>query len=140
MPLGGQAVPHGHAGLSGKLLDVVLGKAAELDAVIHAAENAGGVLDGLLLAHLRRTRIEVGDAHAQVHAADLEGAAGARGGLLEQQDDVLALEVAVRVPVRLRSLKFLESLSRYSISSVVKSSRRRKLRPERLTPMWAPFT
>ena len=110
MPLSGQAVPHGHAGLSSELLDVVLGKAAELDAVIHATENAGGVLDGLLLAHLRRTRIEVGDAHAQIHAADLEGAAGTSGGLLEKQNDVLALEIAVRNASALHVLEVLGEL------------------------------
>ena len=105
MPEVGEAVPHRHAGLGGELLDVLLGEATELDAVVHAAEHAGGVLDGLLLAHLRAARIEVGHAHAEVHGADLEGAAGARGGLLEQQDDVLALEVAVRGA---RALEILE--------------------------------
>ena len=64
----GQAVPHRHAGVGGQLLDDLLGEAAVLDAVVHAAEHAGGVLDGLLLAHLGAAGIEVGDAHAQVHA------------------------------------------------------------------------
>ena len=91
-----QAVPHGNTGLLGEFLDNLLVGATILDAVVHTAEHAGGILDGLLLAHLRRTGIEIGHTHAEVHGTDLEGAAGARGGLFKQQDDVLALEVAVR--------------------------------------------
>ena len=74
------------------------------------AENAGGVLDGLLLAHLGGTGIKVGHAHAEIHGADLEGAAGARGSLLEQQHDVLALEVAVRGAGALEVLEVLGEL------------------------------
>ena len=85
-----------HAGVGGQLLDVGLGEAAELDAVVEAAEHARRVLDGLLLAHLGAAGVEVGHAHAEVHGADLERAAGAGGRLLEQQNDVLALEIAVR--------------------------------------------
>ena len=110
MPLGGQTVPHGHAGVLGQILHVGLGEAAELDAVVEAAEHAGGVLDGLLLAHLGAARIKVGHAHAEVHGADLEGAAGARGGLLEQENDVLALEVAVRGAGALQVLEVLGEL------------------------------
>ena len=110
MPLGGQTVPHRHAGVLGQILHVGLGEAAELDAVVEAAEHAGGVLDGLLLAHLGAARIKVGHAHAEVHGADLEGAAGARGGLLEQQHDVLALEVAVRGAGALEVLEVLGEL------------------------------
>ena len=95
--LGREAIPHGHASVRGEGLDDRLGVSAVLDAVVHAAEHARGVLDGLLLAHLRALGVEVGDAHAEVHGADLEGAAGARRGLLEEQDDVLSLEVAVRL-------------------------------------------
>lgn len=85
MELGGQAVPDGHAGVLGEALDLLLLEATVLDAVVHAAQDTGGVLDGLLLAHLGGAGLEVGDAHAEVHATDLEGAAGARGGLLEEQ-------------------------------------------------------
>ena len=105
MPFIGQAIPHGHARLCGKLLNVCLGKAAELNAVVHAAEHARGVLDGLLLAHLRARGIQVGYAHAQIHGAYLKGATGARGGLLEEQDDVFALQVAVRGARALEVLK-----------------------------------
>ena len=105
MELIGQAVPHRHTGVVGKVFHDLLAIAAVLDAVVHAAENAGGVLDGLLLAHLGALGVKVGDAHAQVHGAHLEGAAGARGGLLEEKDDVLALQVAVRLVVVLLGLE-----------------------------------
>ena len=60
MPLSGQAVPRHTPDLAASSSTSVLGKTAELDAVIHAAENASGILDGLLLAHLRRTSDQVG--------------------------------------------------------------------------------
>ena len=96
MPLSGQAIPYRHASVGGQIFNVSLGKAAELDAVIHAAENASGVLNGLLLAHLRAVGIKIGDAHAQIHCANFECATGTGGGLLEEQNDVLALEVTMR--------------------------------------------
>ena len=95
MELGRKPVPHRHAGIGGQVLHHRLLEAAVLDAVVHAAEHAGGVLDGLLLAHLRAAGIQVGHAHAQVHGAHLEGAAGTGRGLLEQKHDILALQVAV---------------------------------------------
>ena len=103
--LGGEPVPHRDARVFGELLDDLLAVSAVLDAVEHAAEHARGVGDRLLLAHLRSRRVEVGDAHAQVMPGDLKRAAGAGRGLLEQQHDVLALEVAVR---RARELHALE--------------------------------
>ena len=83
MELGGKAVPHGNAGVSGKLLNDFLPVTAVLDAVEHASKHASGVPDGLLLAHLRRTRIKVNHAHAQVAPGNLEGAARARGSFLK---------------------------------------------------------
>ena len=96
MELVGEAVPHGDAGVVSELLDLLLLEATVLDAVEHAAEDASGVGDGLLVAHLGAGGIKVGDAHAEVVGADLEGATRARGGLLEEKGDVLALEVTVR--------------------------------------------
>ena len=103
--LGGQAVPDGHARVGGQVLDDALGEAPVLDPVVHSTENTGRVLDGLLLPHLGRARIEVGHPHPQIPAGHLERAAGPRRGLLEQQDDVLALEIAVRGPGQLEALE-----------------------------------
>ena len=93
MPLVGQAVPHRDAGLGGELLDALLPESAVLDAVEHAAQHAGGVGDGLLVAELRAGGVEIGDVGALVVGAHLEGAARARGGLLEEQRDVPPDEV-----------------------------------------------
>ena len=87
-----QAVPHGHARVGGETLDDLLVVAAVLDAVIEAAEDLGGVRHRFLLAHLGGLGIEEGDACAFVVGCNLEGAAGAGGGLFEQQHDVLAGE------------------------------------------------
>ena len=96
MELGSQAIPHGDAGVRRKLLHDCLVEAAILDAIVHAAEHAGGVLDGLFVAHLRARGIEIRHAHAQVVARDLERAARTRGGLLKEEHDVLALEMPMR--------------------------------------------
>ena len=55
------------------------------------AEHACRVLDGFLLAHLGAAGIQVGARPCPSPCRHLERAACARGGLLEQQDDVLAL-------------------------------------------------
>ena len=52
MELVGEAVPDGDAGIGGQFFDPFLAVAAVFDAVEHAAEHAGGVLDGLLHADL----------------------------------------------------------------------------------------
>ena len=70
----------------------LLAEAAVLDAVVHAAQHPGGVLHRLLVADLRAGRSQVGDVGALVVGGHLEGAAGAGGGLLEDQGDVLALQ------------------------------------------------
>ena len=71
----------------------VLVEAPVLDAVIQPPEHPRGVLDRLLVAHLRRLRVEIGHVRALVVGGDLEGAAGAGGGLLEDEADLLAPEL-----------------------------------------------
>ena len=91
----GQAVPHRHTGVAGQLFHDALAVAAVLDAIEHPAQHPGGVGDGLLLADLAARRVEVGDFHAQVVGGDLEAAAGAGGGLLEDKGNVLAAQSIV---------------------------------------------
>ena len=92
MELVGQAVPHRHTGVVGQIFHDALAVAAVLDAIEHPAQHPGGVGDGLLLADLAARRVEVGDFHAQVVGGDLEAAAGAGGGLLKDEGDVLAAQ------------------------------------------------
>ena len=86
----GEAVPYGNAGVLGEQLNGLLLEAAELDAVVEAAENLRGILEGLLLAHLAVG--EEGHVCALVEGGNFECAAGAGGGLLEKKNDVLAFE------------------------------------------------
>ena len=88
----GQTVPHGNTGVGGETLDDLLVVAAVLDAVEEAAEDLRGVDHGLLLAHLGGLGIEERDVRAFVIGGDLKRAAGAGGGLLEEQHDVLTGE------------------------------------------------
>ena len=89
----GQAVEHRNAGELREFLDDFLLEAAVLDGVVHPAENPRGVLHALLVADLRGVRVDVGDVGALVVGGHLEGAAGASGGFLEDQGNVLALQV-----------------------------------------------
>ena len=105
MELIGQAVPNGHAGVVSQGLDGVLCEAAVLDAIIHPAQNAGSVSNGFLLAHLGAAGIQVGHAAAEVHASHFKRAAGTGGGLLEQQNNVLAGQVAMGLTGALLALE-----------------------------------
>jgi hypothetical protein len=92
VPLVGQAVVDRHAGVLRQLLDLAVGGAAELDPVVHPAQHAGGVGDRFLVPHLRAARVEVCDVRALVVGAHLERRARARGALLEDQRDLLAVQ------------------------------------------------
>ena len=105
MELVGQAVEHRHAGVVGERLDEVLVEAAVLDAVVQPAEHTRRVLDRLLVAHLRRLRVEIGHVRALVVRGHLERAARARRGLLEDQADLLLAEVLLLSPVLLGRLE-----------------------------------
>ena len=107
MVLIGQTVPDGNASLGGKLLDDRLVRTTVLDTVIHTAEHAGGILDGLFLAHLRRAGVEVGHAHSEIAPGNLKGAAGAGGGLFKEQYYVFAVKVLMRHPGSLHALEVL---------------------------------
>ena len=76
-----------HAGIPRQRLDDLVARAAELDAVVEAAEDPRGVLGRLLVAELAAVRVEVGQLGAEVVGRDLEGTPGARGGLLEDEGD-----------------------------------------------------
>ena len=69
MPLVGQPVPYRNAGVHIELLDGVLGEAAELDAVEHPPEDAGGVADRLVPADMGSLWSEVGDVAALIVGA-----------------------------------------------------------------------
>ena len=90
VPLVGQPVPHRHARELGQSLDVLLLLAAELDAVVEAAQDPGGVRHRLFVPHLRARGVQVGHLGSLVVGGHLEGAAGASRGLLEDECDVLA--------------------------------------------------
>ena len=88
----GQAVPHRHAGIFRQVLHRLLVKAPVLDAVKEPAQDPGAILQALLLAHLAAGRVQIGDVGPLLGGRHLEGAAGAGGGLLKEQDNVLALQ------------------------------------------------
>jgi len=93
MVLVGQAIPHRHPSILGKLLGQLLGEAAVLDAVVEAAEHTGGILHRFLVSDLRALRAEVGHVRALIVGGHLEGAARAGRALLEYQRDLLAHQV-----------------------------------------------
>ena len=91
----GEAVEHGHAGVFGQVFHHLLLVAPVFDAVEQAAQHLGAVGQRFLFAHLRGFGIQEGDAGAFVHGRHFKGAAGAGGGLFEQQHDVLAPQQVV---------------------------------------------
>lgn len=86
----GQPVEDRHTGVLGEFGDDGLSRAAVLDAVEHAAEDTGGVGEGLLDAEVGVPGAEVGGGGSLVGCGGLEGAAGTCGGLLEDQGQVPA--------------------------------------------------
>ena len=122
VPLVGEAVVDGDAGVAGQLLDILLGVAAELDGVVHAAEHPGRVGDRLLVTQLRAGRVQVGDVRPLVVRRDLERGPRPRRGLLEDERDLLAVEVAGLGP---RVLGRLQRLRRAGAGSAARTARSR---------------
>ena len=88
----GEGVDGGDAGVVGKIDHVLLGEGADDSAVNHAAEDAGGVLDGLTAAELD---VDTGKEHggaAEFADADLKADASTSGGLGENERPLLAGE------------------------------------------------
>jgi hypothetical protein len=129
VPLVGQAVPDRDAAEQRQRLDQLLLGAAVLDAVVHPAQHARGVLHRLLVADLRAARVQVGDVGALVVGGHLERAAGAGRRLLEDEREVLARQVLLLAAALLRRLELADSVSSSSHSWVVRSISLRKLRP-----------
>ena len=102
----GQAVPHRHLGVKRQLLNHALVKAAVLDAVVVAPQDAGGVLQRFLVAQLRAAGIQIGHVPALVVHRDLEGAAGARRRFLENQHDVFTRKARLFVAHGFRAFEF----------------------------------
>ena len=69
----GEAVPNRDAGIAGKDFRSFLREAAELDAVIEAAEQARRVLDAFVLSHLRGRGAQISHVHSQVIGRKLKG-------------------------------------------------------------------
>src|SRR3712207_3709539 len=83
MMLIGEAVYDGHLGGVGELLDLLVVEGPDHDGVYVAGEDAASVRRGLALTHLYLLRQQVEGVPAELVHPDLEGDAGAVGGLLE---------------------------------------------------------
>ena len=83
--------------IAGDVLHHALMEAAVLDAVEHAAQHAGGVLDRFAPAQLNVVGIEKHHAGAQFADAGLKRHACARGGLGKNEGPSLACERLRRV-------------------------------------------
>ena len=90
-----KSIPYNFLGIFCQILYNFLPVAAIFDAVVHAAEDARGVGDGLLFADLRAGRVEIRDRHAQIVRGDLKRAARARAGLFENERGLLPLAQAM---------------------------------------------
>ena len=85
-----ERIDGGNARVVRELLDIALREGAEDGAVDHPAQHARGVLDRLAAAKLDLAGGQEDHLAAQLADADLEGDAGARGGLGEEHGPGLA--------------------------------------------------
>src|SRR5215211_3818812 len=95
MMLIGEAIYDGCLGGVGELLDLLVVEGADHDGVYVAGEDAAGVRGGLALAHLYLLRAQGEGVSAELVHPDLEGDAGAVGGLLEDHRERPAAQRAV---------------------------------------------
>ena len=73
----GQTVEHRHAGVFRQFFDHVLPEAAIFDAVVHSAQDAGGVFDAFLMPDLAGGRLQISYPRPLVARGDFKRAAGA---------------------------------------------------------------
>ena len=106
----GQTVPDRNTRVRGKLFDNFLAEAAVFDAVVHSAEDLRRVGNRFLLSHLAAAGVQIRHAHAQVTPGDFERAARAGRGFFKQQDNILALQIAVRRSGALEVLEVVRQL------------------------------
>ena len=90
-----EAVDDGNGTAAGESLYLGLIKGADHDAVQIAAQDAGGVFNGLTAADLQILGGEEEGAAAQLIHAGFEGNSGTGGGLLENHTQGLALQVVM---------------------------------------------
>lgn len=88
----GKTVPDGNAGIFGELFAGFLGKSAEENSVVDAAENAGGILNRLLLPEVDVGARQIFGAAAFITDGDDRRIACTGRGLLENKRDILAFE------------------------------------------------
>ena len=113
----GQPVPDRHTGIGRQLFDDFLPESPVFDAVIHSAQNTGGVLHGFLMADLRTGGAEIGHMGTLVVGGHLKGAARAGGGFLEDQGDVFSRQPGLLDPAYLAFFRSLDRSRRKAISS-----------------------
>ena len=90
MGLIGQAVPHGHAGISTKLFHDFLPKTPVLDAVKHPSQHPSCVGNALFFPDLRTGGIEIRRPHTQIMGCHFKGAAGSSAGFFKNQRNIFA--------------------------------------------------
>ena len=96
-----ETIPHRNTRVLCQLLHDLLPVAAVLDPLVHSAEHARRVRDGLLLADLRARGIEVSRPHAEIMRRHLKRTARARARLLKDQGDIFPAERIVQDPLLL---------------------------------------
>src|SRR2546421_11964616 len=87
-----EPVPHGDTRVLRQFVSLLLGKAAILDAIVHAPEHARRVLHALLVADMRTTWANIGDIGPLVEGSYLKATARTRRGLLKNERDLLAFQ------------------------------------------------
>ena len=110
MRLVGEAVDDGNRGLLRELLDVRLRKRADHDRVEVTGENRCRIADRLPAAELEVAGRQVQADTAELVHPDLEGDAGAGGGLLEDHPERPPRKEVMRLPGALEPLQLVREI------------------------------
>ena len=88
MELIGEAIPDRNAGILRQVFHNILTVTTVFNAVIHTAQNTGGIGNTFFFADLASRRIQIGAVHSQIISGNLKRATGTGAGFFEDQGNV----------------------------------------------------
>ena len=105
MELIGEAIPDRNAGILREIFHDILTETAVFNAVIHAAQNTGGIGNTFLFTDLASGGIQISAVHSQIIGGNLKRATGTGAGLFKDQGNVFPGTAGMRNACFLFGLK-----------------------------------
>src|SRR5690348_13263561 len=88
-----QPVPDRYTGVLRQFFYLLLREAAILDAIVHASQDASGILHGLFVANMRAAGADIGNVRSLVVSSYLEAATRAGRIFLKDECDLLTFQM-----------------------------------------------